>query len=188
MPAMPLPLHILWLLVLTYLGAREQAQFSKRPRPAIIHVPPNQALFGLLAIFGIPSLVATTLFFPSWTLLYITSPEMFIPTGWSLLLGLGVTVSSGALLWLNYRWAKGLWERSQLLAGIPCIMWGALTLGGLLLHPQRFTQLGTYNEYWSKRAVSLFDHPYFWIQGSLTLIATFAVLKLWSRLKVQATG
>ena len=183
---MPLPLHILWLLALTFLGAREQAQFNQRPRPAIIHVPPNQALFGLLAVFGIPSLVASTLFFPSWTLLYTTSPEMLVPIGWSLLFGLTVTVASGLLLWLNYRWVKALWERSKILAAIPSCLWAISCLVGLILHPQRFTQLGTYNEFWAQKSISLFDHPYFWIQSGLALVTTFLLLKLWGRLKVQA--
>ena len=61
---MPLLIQMLWLLVLTLFGAREQVRFSQRPRPAIIHIPPNQGLFGLLATFGIPSMVATGLFFP----------------------------------------------------------------------------------------------------------------------------
>ena len=111
---MPLLIQMLWLLVLTLFGAREQVRFSQRPRPAIIHIPPNQGLFGLLATFGIPSMVATGLFFPSWSLLFVVSPEMILPLGWSLALGLMITATSALLLWVNYRWAKAFWPRSTL--------------------------------------------------------------------------
>lgn len=184
---MPILIQMLWLMILTLLTAREQLRFNARPRPAIVHLPPNQGLFGLLSLVGIPSLVATTLFFPSWSLLYTTSPELLLPTGWSLLLGLGVTAIAGAILWSNYRWSKLWWERSKLAGLMPTLLWTLATGALLLLYPERFMQLGTYNEFWSQRAGQLVEHPYFWVQTVLNVGTTLGLLALWKRLQVQAT-
>ena len=185
---MPLPLHILWLLALTFQGAREQVHFDQRHRPATIHIPLNQVLFGLLALYGIPSLVATALFFPSWTLLYGTSPEMLLPTGWSLVLGVTTTVSSAILLWGNYRWVRRLYPRSKWLALTPTLLGSVALVVGFLMYPNRFLSLGTYNDFWAQRAIPIWDHPYFWSHSALAIGTTFVTLQLWRRLKVQTTG
>ena len=185
---MPLPLHLLWLLALTFQGAREQAHFDQRPRPAIIHIPPNQVLFGLLALYGIPSLVATALFFPSWILLYRTSPEMLLPTGWSLLLGMTTTAASAILLWGNYRWVRRLYPSSKWLAFGPTLLCAVISTAGFLMYPNRFIKLGTYNDFWAQRATPIWDHPYFWGHSGLAIAATLIALHLWRRLKVQATS
>ena len=184
---MPLLLQMLWLLVLTHFGAREQVKFSQRPRPAIIHIPPNQGLFGLLATFGIPSMVATGLFFPSWSLLFVVSPEMILPLGWSLALGLMITVTSALLLWINYRWAKAFWLRSTVLSILPSLLWATLVAGVFVLYPERLVKIGTYSEFWSLKAQPLIEHPWFWVQTGLATAATLGLYWLWRRLEVQAT-
>ena len=184
---MPLLIQMLWLLLLTLLGARQQVKFSQRPRPAVIHIPPNQALFGLLALLGIPSLVATGLFFPSWSLLFVVSPEMLLPLGWSLALALIIAGVSSTLLWANYRWVKALWLRSTFLSTVPSILWAGLVVGVLVLHPKRLLQIGTYNEFWSLKSQPLMEHPWFWVHTSVAAIASLVLIVLWRRLEVQAT-
>ena len=82
-------------MVLTLFGAREQVKFNHRPRPSIIHIPPNQGLFGLLATFGIPSMVATGTPFSQLEPPLHRIPEMILLMGWSLALGLIITVYVG---------------------------------------------------------------------------------------------
>ena len=184
---MPLLLQMLWLLVLTLFGAREQVKFSQRPRPSIIHIPPNQGLFGLLATFGIPSMVATGLFFSKLEPSLRRIPRDDTPAGLVTRLGAHDHSTSALLLWVNYRWAKAFWLRSTVLSILPSLLWATLVAGVFVLYPERLVKIGTYSEFWSLKAQPLIEHPWFWVQTGLATAATLGLYWLWRRLEVQAT-
>ena len=185
---MPLILHILWLLLLTAFAAFEQVRFRARSRPSTIEIPPNQVLFGLLSTVGLPSMLATILFYPSWSMGYVLSPEMLLPVGWSIVLGGSMTAAAALLLWTQYRWCIYFGQRSRALAHLLSAIWLIGSAMLIALYPDRIMLVGSYSDYWSQRATPLFEERWFVIQSTLAFIATLISLNIWKRLKIQAAG